>query len=233
MTTRHDSTALAALLDTLDLTERLRLLAEQFPGRVAFSTSLGQEDQVITDAIWRADLPIRVFTLDTGRLFEETYALIDQTCAKYGKQMEVFFPDTAEVEALVSTKGHFSFRESVENRKACCHLRKVRPLERALQNVDVWITGLRREQSPNRQTMRILEWDEGYGLLKCNPLIDWSTTEMVAYLERYEVPDNPLHRQGFLSIGCAPCTRAIAVGEDPRAGRWWWESSKKECGLHR
>jgi phosphoadenosine phosphosulfate reductase len=233
MTTRHDPTALAALLDRLDLTERLRLLAEQFPGRVAFSTSLGQEDQVITDAIWRADLPIRVFTLDTGRLFEETYALIDQTCAKYGKQMEVFFPDTAEVEALTSTKGHFSFRNSVEERKACCHLRKVRPLERALQNVDVWITGLRREQSPNRQTMRILEWDENYGLLKSNPLIDWSATEMVAYLERHQVPDNPLHRQGFLSIGCAPCTRAIAAGEDPRAGRWWWESSKKECGLHK
>ena len=233
MTTAHDPKALAAVLDTLDLTERLRLLAEQFPGRVAFSTSLGQEDQVITDAIWRADLPIRVFTLDTGRLFEETYALIDATCAKYGKTMEVFFPDTAEVEALTSTKGHFSFRESVEERKACCHLRKVRPLERALQNVDVWITGLRREQSPNRQTMRILEWDDSYGLLKANPLIDWSTTEMLSYLERHEVPDNPLHRRGFLSIGCAPCTRAIAAGEDPRDGRWWWETSKKECGLHR
>lgn len=233
MTTPHDPKALAAVLDTLDLTDRLRLLADQFPGRVAFSTSLGQEDQVLTDAIWRADLPIRVFTLDTGRLFEQTYELIDQTCAKYGKSMEVYFPDTAEVEALTSTKGHFSFRESVEERKACCHLRKVRPLERALQNVDVWITGLRREQSPNRQTMRILEWDDSYGLLKANPLIDWSTTEMVSYLERHDVPDNPLHRQGFLSIGCAPCTRAIAAGEDPRAGRWWWETSKKECGLHR
>ncbi len=233
MATPHDTTALAALLDSLDLPARLRLLAEQFPGRVAFSTSLGQEDQVITDAIWRDDLPIRVFTLDTGRLFEQTHALIDATCARYGKTMEVFFPDTAEVEALVGTKGHFSFRESVEERKACCHLRKVRPLARALRDVDVWITGLRREQSPNRQAMRILEWDEGYGLLKCNPLIDWSTAEMLACLERHGVPDNPLHREGFVSIGCAPCTRAIAPGEDPRAGRWWWETSKKECGLHR
>lgn len=233
MTTPHDPTALAAVLDTLDLTERLTLLAEQFPGRVAFSTSLGQEDQVITDAIWRHDLPIRVFTLDTGRLFEETYELIDQTCARYGKVMEVYFPDTSEVEALTSARGHFSFRDSVEDRKTCCHLRKVRPLERALQDVDVWITGLRREQSPNRQAMRILEWDDAYGLLKANPLIDWSTAEMVSYLERHGVPDNPLHRRGFLSIGCAPCTRAIAAGEDPRAGRWWWETSKKECGLHR
>jgi phosphoadenosine phosphosulfate reductase len=233
MTAPHDITALAATLDALDLPGRLRLVADQFPGRVAFSTSLGQEDQVITDAIWRDDLPIRVFTLDTGRLFEETYTLIDATREKYGKAIEVFAPDTAEVEALVSLRGHHSFRESVDDRKACCHLRKVRPLQRALQGVDVWITGLRREQSTNRQTMRIIEWDEGYGLLKCNPLIDWDADTMLAYLEAWDVPQNPLHAQGFVSIGCAPCTRAIAPGEDPRAGRWWWETSKKECGLHR
>jgi phosphoadenosine phosphosulfate reductase len=233
MQTSPDLTALAPTLDALDLVGRLRLIAERFPGRAAFSTSLGQEDQVITDAIWRENLPIRIFTLDTGRLFEETQALLDATCRKYDRQMEVYFPDTAEVEALVMTKGPLSFRESVEERKACCHLRKVRPLERALQNVDVWITGLRREQSPNRQTMRIIEWDAGYELLKCNPMIDWSTDAMLDYLALYDVPDNPLHRQGFLSIGCAPCTRAIAPGEDPRAGRWWWESSHKECGLHR
>ncbi len=233
MSTPTDLTALASALDALELTDRLRAIATRFPGRVAFSTSLGQEDQVITDAIWRHDLPIRVFTLDTGRLFEETHALIDATNTTYGKQMEVYFPDTAEVEALVMTKGPLSFRSSVEERKACCHLRKVRPLERALQHTDVWITGLRREQSPNRQTMRIIEWDAGYELLKCNPLIDWSTDAMQAYLAHHAVPDNPLHRAGFLSIGCAPCTRAIAPGEDPRAGRWWWETSHKECGLHR
>ena len=142
-------------------------------------------------------------------------------------------PDTAELETFVSARGLFSFRESIEERKACCELRKVRPLQRALQGVDAWITGLRREQSQNRKAMRIVEWDEGYGLLKVNPLIDWSLDATVAYLAANEVPDNPLHRQGFISIGCAPCTRAIAPGEDARAGRWWWESSGKECGLHR
>lgn len=233
MTTSHDVTDLVAALDALDLTARLRWTADRFPGRVAFSTSLGQEDQVITDAIWRHDLPIRVFTLDTGRLFEQTYALLDATRAKYGRDIEVFFPDTREVEALVGARGHHSFRESVADRKACCDIRKVHPLQRALQGVDVWITGLRREQSANRQAMRILEWDDGYRLLKCNPLIDWSYEAVVGYLAAHEVPENPLHRDGFVSIGCAPCTRAIAPGEDPRAGRWWWETSKKECGLHR
>ncbi len=233
MPTVHDIDALAADLDTLDLTGRLRRVAERFPGRVVFSTSLGQEDQVITDAIWRADLPIRVFTLDTGRLFEETYALIDATRARHGRPIEVFFPDTPEVEALTGARGHHSFRESVEFRKECCHIRKVRPLQRALQGAEVWITGLRREQSANRQTMRVIEWDEGYELLKCNPLIDWDTDAMLRYLTAHDVPQNPLHARGFVSIGCAPCTRAIAAGEDPRDGRWWWETSKKECGLHR
>lgn len=229
----HDVTALASELDALDLHARLRWIADRFPGRAAFSTSLGQEDQVITDAIFRQALPIRVFTLDTGRLFEETHALLDATRRRYGRDLEVYFPDSREVEALVRQKGPLSFRTSVPDRKECCDIRKVRPLQRALQDVDVWITGLRREQSPNRQTMRILEWDEGYGLLKCNPLIDWSYEAVLAYIAAEAVPDNPLHREGFVSIGCAPCTRAIAADEDPRAGRWWWESSKKECGLHR
>lgn len=228
-----DLTDLTRDLDALDLTGRLRLVAERFPGRVAFSTSLGQEDQVITDAIWRADLPIRVFTLDTGRLFEETYDLLDATRTTYGKPVEVYFPDTAEVEAFVTERGPFSFRQSVPERKACCDLRKVRPLTRALAGVGVWITGLRREQSANRVGMRVVEWDEGYGLLKLNPLIDWTTDAMLDYLTAHDVPQNALHARGFISIGCAPCTRAIAPGEDPRAGRWWWETSKKECGLHR
>jgi phosphoadenosine phosphosulfate reductase len=233
MTMPPDVANLASTLDALDLTGRLRHVADRYPGRVAFSTSLGQEDQVITDAIWRHDLPIRVFTLDTGRLFEQTYALIDEMRAKYGRAVEVYVPDTADLEALVSVKGLHSFYESVENRKECCHIRKVRPLQRALQDVDVWITGLRREQSANRLGMRIIEWDEGYGLLKLNPLIDWTAGAMLDYLARHGVPDNTLHAQGFASIGCAPCTRATAPGEDPRAGRWWWETSKKECGLHR
>ena len=233
MSTPHDVTDLATALETRDLAGRLRWIAEHFPGRAAFSTSLGQEDQVITDAIWRQDLPIRVFTLDTGRLFQETYELLDATRAKYGRAIEVFFPDTHAVELLVGAKGHHSFRESVPARKECCDVRKVHPLRRALQGVDLWITGLRREQSANRLAMRILDWDDGYRLLKCNPLIDWTYDEVLAYLADHDVPDNPLHRQGFVSIGCAPCTRAIAPGEDPRAGRWWWEESKKECGLHR
>jgi phosphoadenosine phosphosulfate reductase len=233
MITPHDVTDFASTLDTLDLVDRLRLVSERFGDRCAFSTALGQEDQVITDAIWRHGLPIRVFTLDTGRLFEETYALIDAMRAKYGRAVEVYFPDTRDVEALVSARGHHSFYESIDNRRECCQIRKVRPLQRALRDVEVWITGLRREQSANRQTMRILEWDEGYGLLKCNPLVDWTADGMLAYLAAHDVPDNPLHRRGFVSIGCAPCTRAIAPGEDPRAGRWWWESSHKECGLHR
>lgn len=233
MLTTPDVTEIASILDGLDLHGRLRWVADRFPGRVAFSTSLGQEDQVLTDAIWRAELPIRVFTLDTGRLFEETYDLIDATRERYGKTIEVFFPDAREVEALVSTRGLHSFRESVDDRKYCCQIRKVHPLQRALEGVEVWITGLRREQSANRQAMRVIEWDEGYQLFKCNPLIDWSTDEMLAYLSANRVPDNPLHRRGFVSIGCAPCTRAIEPGEDPRAGRWWWETSKKECGLHR
>ena len=233
MAVTHDLADLVTTLDALDLDGRLRRIADRFPGRAAFSTSLGQEDQVITDVIWRLDLPIRIFTLDTGRLFEESYALIDATQDKYGKRMDVYFPDTGDVEALVGRKGLHSFRNSVADRKECCDIRKVRPLQRALQGVDVWITGLRREQSANRLTMRIVEWDEGYQLLKCNPLIDWTADAMLAHLAAHGVPDNPLHRQGFISIGCAPCTRAIAPGEDPRAGRWWWETSKKECGLHR
>ena len=233
MTMPLDVANLASTLDALDLTGRLRHVADRYPGRVAFSTSLGQEDQVITDAIWRHDLPIRVFTLDTGRLFEQTYTLIDEMRAKYGRAVEVYVPATSDVEALASTKGLQSFYESVENRKECCHIRKVRPLQRALQHVDVWITGLRREQSANRLGMRVIEWDEGYGLLKLNPLIDWTVDAMLDHLARHGVPDNALHAQGFASIGCAPCTRATAPGEDPRAGRWWWETSKKECGLHR
>ena len=236
MATPLDTTDLQTTLDALerlDLQGRLRWAAEQFTGRAAFSTSLGQEDQVITDAIWRHDLPIRVFTLDTGRLFAETYELLDATRARYGRSIEVYFPDTAAVEALVSAKGHHSFRESVPARRECCDVRKVAPLGRALQGVDLWITGLRRDQSANRQAVPILEWDEGHGLFKYNPLVDWSYEAVVDYIASHDVPDNALHRRGFVSIGCAPCTRATAPGEDPRAGRWWWETSKKECGLHR
>lgn len=210
----------------------IQYLTEQFPGAVAFSTSFGQEDQVLADIIWRHQLPVRVFTLDTGRLFQETYELMDLTRARYKQPFEVYFPETASVEKLVAEKGFNSFYDSVENRKECCYIRKVAPLNRALQGVKVWITGLRAEQSENRQGLEVLEWDEARGLYKYNPLIHWSYEDMIAYLDKNNVPFNKLHNQGFVSIGCAPCTRAIEPGEHPRAGRWWWEQSKKECGLH-
>jgi phosphoadenosine phosphosulfate reductase len=222
-----------AELGQLSLADGLRWVAGRFPGASAFSTSLGQEDQVISDAIFANRLGVRVFTLETGRLFPETLALLDQTRQRYSADIEAYYPDPAAVAALVRAKGEFSFYESIENRKECCHIRKVEPLQRALRGAHVWVTGLRAEQSPNRATMRILEWDPGYRLYKFNPLIQWSYPQVLDYIQANQVPDNPLHRTGFISIGCAPCTRAIEPGEDPRAGRWWWETSKKECGLHR
>jgi phosphoadenosine phosphosulfate reductase len=223
----------ASELAALPLADALRRVAERFPGRVAFSTSLGQEDQVITDAIFRECIDVRVFTLDTGRLFAETYALIDATRQKYNARIEVVAPDATRLAALTTAKGFHSFYDSVENRKECCEIRKVEPLRRALSGAAVWVTGLRAEQSANRQSMKIIEWDAGYGLFKFNPLIAWSYPQVLEHIKAHKVPDSPLHRAGFISIGCAPCTRAIEPGEDPRAGRWWWETSKKECGLHR
>ena len=223
---------LSETLQGMDIPDQLRLLTDSFPGQVAFSTSFGQEDQVITDLIAKADLPVRIFTLDTGRLFNETYELMDITRARYALDLEVYFPDTKRVEELTRTKGFTSFYESVENRKECCEIRKVEPLNRALKGVTVWVTGLRAEQSGNRAAMSLLEWDAQRGLYKFNPLIHWTYAEVLDHLKSRNVPYNPLHDKGFLSIGCAPCTRAIEPGEDPRAGRWWWEQSQKECGLH-
>jgi phosphoadenosine phosphosulfate reductase len=212
--------------------EGIELLSSLFPGQVVFSSSFGQEDQVITDIIFKNKLPVKVFTLDTGRLFYETYELIDKTIARYKQPIHVYFPDANDVEQLVTTKGMSSFYESVENRKECCYIRKVKPLNRALQGAKVWITGLRSEQSANREAMPMIEWDEVRQLYKYNPIIHWSYDEMIAYIQQHQVPYNTLHDKGFVSIGCAPCTRAIEPGEDARAGRWWWETSKKECGLH-
>ena len=219
-------------IENAPLIESLELVAELFPGQVVFSSSLGQEDQLITDAIFKNDLPIKIFTIDTGRLFYETYELLDRTNARYKKNITVYFPDFADVESFVSEKGVNSFYESVENRKGCCYIRKVKPLNRALQGARIWITGLRAEQSENRKDMKIIEWIEDKQLYKFNPLIKWSFDEVLDYLKEFDVPYNHLHDKGFISIGCAPCTRAIEPGEDPRAGRWWWETSQKECGLH-
>lgn len=210
----------------------IQLVAELFPGKVVFSTSLGQEDQVLTDVICKNKIDVEIFTLDTGRLFYETYDLIEKTNARYKTNLKIYFPDPADVESFVTQKGVNAFYESVENRKSCCFIRKVKPLNRALAGASVWITGLRAEQSDNRKDMPMIEWDEQRQLYKFNPLINWSFEEMINYIKEHNVPYNTLHDKGFISIGCAPCTRAIEPGEEARAGRWWWEASHKECGLH-
>ena len=214
------------------LVEALHIVADAFPNKVRFSSAFGQEDQVITDAIFKHNIDIEVFTLDTGRLFQETYELIDQTRAKYKKPIQIFYPHSAEIEQMTSKKGMHSFYESVENRKECCYIRKVEPLKRALAGARVWVTGLRADQSENRQSFELLAWDEVHQVIKFNPILRWTYDEMLDYLKAYKVPYNTLHDKGFISIGCAPCTRTIVTGEHPRAGRWWWESSQKECGLH-
>jgi phosphoadenosine phosphosulfate reductase len=213
--------------------EALTLLADLFPGKIVFSTSFGWEDQVISHMIFANKLPIKVFTLETGRLFPETYYVWGRTLERYGEHIHAYYPNTEAVERMVSTKGPSSFYESVENRKECCGIRKVEPLNRALAGNDVWVTGIRAEQSANRQHMDNLEWDEVHQLVKFHPIYSWSLEEVKAYIKEHNIPYNPLHDKGFPSIGCAPCTRAVREGEDFRAGRWWWEDqSKKECGLH-
>jgi len=214
------------------LVESLDIVAKLFPGEVVFSSSLGQEDQVITDAISKNNIDVRIFTLDTGRMFNETYELIERTIARYKRPIQIYFPDATDVERFVATKGLNSFYESVENRKECCFIRKVKPLNRALQGARIWITGVRAEQSDNRKNMTMIEWEEDRQLYKFNPLINWTYNDVMDYINEFNVPYNRLHDKGFISIGCAPCTRAIEPGEDARAGRWWWEMSQKECGLH-
>jgi len=224
---------LSDLIKNKNELENLRLLTELFPNQVAFSTSLGYEDQVIADFIFANQLPIRVFTLDTGRMFSETYQVLHKTNAKYNTKIEVLFPKTETVEQLLNQKGPFSFYDSVENRKECCHIRKVEPLKRALAGAKVWVTGIRAEQSANRQNMTQIEWDESHQLFKYHPLMHWTFDQVKQYVKTHNLPYNSLHDKGFVSIGCAPCTRALRQGEDFRAGRWWWEDqSKKECGLH-
>ena len=200
---------------------------------MALSSSLSWEDQVLTHAIYSQDLPVRVFTLDTGRLFPETYRVIESTRQRYQKELEVYFPEYRALEQLVTGKGPNSFYESLENRKECCFIRKVEPLNRALKEVDVWVTGLRADHSENRSGLELVEWDEQRRIVKINPLANWSLDEVKAYIRKYNVPYNTLQDRGFVSLGCQPCTRAVKEGESFRSGRWWWEdSSKKECGLH-
>jgi phosphoadenosine phosphosulfate reductase len=212
----------------------LKLAFDEFGSHLTFATSLGEEDQVITDMIAKAAPGIGIFTLDTGRLFAESYELMAKTIKRYSNvKFDIYYPDTKHVEEMVKSKGINLFYESVENRKLCCHVRKVEPLQRALKGVDAWIVGLRREQSVTRADMQVFEWDAANNKIKINPLIDWTLVQVHEYIKTNKVDVNPLHSQGFVSIGCAPCTRAIKPGEDIRAGRWWWETpEQKECGLH-
>jgi phosphoadenosine phosphosulfate reductase len=208
-----------------------RIAVEHAPA--AFASSLGPEDMALTDLIFRDALPIEIFTLDTGRLHNETYALLDAIAARYGTRLRLVFPRSEAVENYVSSHGINGFYNSVELRKACCHIRKVEPLRRALAGKKAWITGLRRAQSAARQEVALKSYDPDNGLVKFNPLVDWSHEEVWAYIRTHAVPYNELHDRGYPSIGCAPCTRAVAAGEDVRAGRWWWEQgTTQECGLH-
>lgn len=214
--------------------EVLRLFIERYGDRIALSSSLGLEDQVLTDMVCKIDKSTRIFTLDTGRLFPETYSLIDRTNLHYGIKIAVYFPRHEAVEEMVRTCGMNCFYESIELRKRCCGVRKLEPLSRAFEGLDVWICGLRREQSVTRADMQMVEWDGAHGLIKLNPLIDWHEKDVWDYIRKHGVPYNRLHDKGFPSIGCQPCTRAVAEGEDIRAGRWWWESpDHRECGLHK
>jgi phosphoadenosine phosphosulfate reductase len=220
-------TAVAAARDLLSCA------AEQYRGAVAFATSLGIEDQVITDMIASADLAIPVFTLDTGRLPQETHDLIDRTEQRYGIRIHIYHPESNDIEALVNFHGVNCFYTSIELRRRCCHVRKTVPLRRALEGKRAWICGLRRGQAVTRSDIKDIEWDEANGLTRYCPLADWSDEEAWAYAREHSVPYSALHDRGFPSIGCAPCTRAVADGNDVRSGRWWWESPEhKECGLH-
>jgi phosphoadenosine phosphosulfate reductase len=223
----------AQLADAPDLRSRLHLIRNEIAGRIVFTTSFGLEDQVLAHAIFSSGHDIEVATLDTGRLFPETYDVWVETEERYGRRIVAYGPETDAVEHLVASQGINGFRSSIEARHACCGTRKVAPLQRALKGAAAWITGLRAEQSRDRSGVVLAEFDEGQALIKCNPLADWTRGEVERFVADNRIPYNVLHDRGFLSIGCAPCTRAVRVGEPERAGRWWWEAdAKKECGLH-
>lgn len=213
--------------------DRLRALRQALPGRVVFTTSLGLEDQALTHMIARAGLDIAIATLDTGRLFPETYDLWQATEERYAIRIEPYYPEHAAAEALVLARGVNGFYASIDARKACCNVRKVAPLARALDHAQGWVTGLRSDQSGHRGELEFVSFDAARGVVKLNPVFDWTRERVAAFTRAENIPVNPLHDRGFLSIGCAPCTRALKPGEPERAGRWWWETeAQKECGLH-
>ena len=224
---------LKQLLQDLNTHEILKVMLDRYGDKIALASSLGAEDQVLTDMILKIDKNSNIFTLDTGRLPKETYALMEAVNQKYKIKLKVFFPNTQVVENLVNQKGMFSFYESIKNRKECCYIRKMEPLKRALNGLEVWITGLRSAQSITRSACEIVEFDEVNNLIKLNPLINWSEDDVWEYIKEHHVPYNKLHDKRYPSIGCEPCTRAVENSLDIRAGRWWWENPEhKECGLH-
>ncbi len=211
----------------------LQYFITRFGREIALASSLGLEDQVLTDMIMKIDPGIPIFTLDTGRLFPETYDLIQSTNSRYKIKMEIYFPEAGRVENMVREHGINLFYDSIELRKHCCHIRKIEPLKRAMQGRKAWISGLRRSQSVTRTQVPGVEWDSNHQMIKVNPLVNWSEEQVWEYIKREKVPFHPLHLKGYPSIGCQPCTRAIEEGEDIRAGRWWWENPEtRECGLH-
>ena len=229
----QDVARLLPQIEAMTAEEVVRWALGRFGRRIVLASSLGAEDVVLIDLLMKTDPKTRVVTLDTGRLPQETYNLMDVVRERYGLAIEVFFPNASDVQKMVVEKGLNLFYHSIENRKLCCGVRKVEPLGRALSGLEAWMTGLRRDQNVTRAVVRKLEWDEGNQLVKVNPLADWSWDAVWKYIRDHNVPYNALHDQGFPSIGCAPCTRAIRPGEDLRAGRWWWEHPEtKECGLH-
>ncbi len=224
---------LAERLGSMTIDDAFDYLSTEFKGETIFSTSFGKEDQAISHILFSGNYPVSVFTLDTGRLFPETYSVWSATNSRYNTKISSYNPAAAELESFLRLKGPNAFYESVENRKDCCYIRKVAPLKRAIAGNKIWITGLRAEQSSSREHLEMLEWDEGNQLIKFHPLLHWTTEQVNEFIRMHNIPYNSLHDKGFISIGCAPCTRAIAPGEDFRAGRWWWEQSTgKECGLH-
>ncbi len=230
---QEDIRALNKRFEKLSSREVLEFFLKEYEGRIALSSSLGAEDQALTHMVSGIPPVPMIFTLDTGRMFPEQYDLIQKTRDVLDVNVEVFFPEASQVESMVGDKGINLFYESVENRKLCCRIRKIEPLQRALKGVDVWITGVRADQSVTRINTRLLEWDDTYDLLKLNPLIFWTGDQVWAYIREHGVPYNPLHDQGYPSIGCQPCTGLVKPGEDPRSGRWWWEQPEsRECGLH-
>ncbi|HLP19416.1 MAG TPA: phosphoadenylyl-sulfate reductase [Chitinophagales bacterium] len=220
-------------MQSMTVADGLRWLAEQFPGAVCYSTAFGLEGQVISHFIFKNKIPVKVFTIDTGRQFQETYNVWKATNEKYGVNIETYYPQTDRLQNMLQQKGPNSFYNSVEDRKECCYLRKLEPLNRALQGQKIWLSGVRATQSSNRAEKTQVEWDEKRGLIKVYPLFYWSAEEVKDMIRSESIPYNELSDKGFLSIGCAPCTRAVRTGDNERSGRWWWEgNTEKECGIH-